>query len=80
MSDDDDDDKVVNVLDLNKDGTGKSEVPGLTGAAGIGPCFRCGGYGHFSKDCPTKHKHKARGQIQCHTLKLQWVSISHYNY
>ena len=37
---------------------GKSEVPGLTGAAGIGPCFRCGGYGHFSKDCPTRHKHK----------------------
>ena len=60
VSDDDDDDKVVNVLDLNKDGMGKSEVPGLTGAAGIGPCFRCGGYGHLSKDCPTRHKYKVK--------------------
>ena len=58
MSDDDDDDKVVNILDLNKDGMGKNEAPSLTGAAGIGPCFRCGGYGHLSKDCPTRHKHK----------------------
>ena len=60
MSDDDDDEKVVNVLDLNKDGTGKSEVPGLTGATGIGPCFRCGGYGHLSKDCPTRQQYKDR--------------------
>ena len=58
MSDDDDDDKVVNVLDLNKDGMGKNEVPSLTGAAGIGLCFTCGGYGHLSKDCPTRHKYK----------------------
>ena len=39
MSDDDDDDKVVNILDLNKDGMSKNDIPGITGAAGIGPCF-----------------------------------------
>ena len=61
MSDEDDDDKVVNVLDLNKDGTVKSVIPGLTGAAGIGPCFKCGGYGHLSKDCPSRDKVRERG-------------------
>ena len=39
ISDKEDNDKVVNVLDLNKDGTVKSVIPGLTGATGIGPCF-----------------------------------------
>ena len=54
ISDEEEDDKVVNVLDLNKDGTVKSIIPGLTGAAGIGLCFKCGGYGHLSKDCPSR--------------------------
>ena len=54
VSDEDDDDKRINVLDLNKDGMDKKVIPGMTGAAGIGPCFRCGGYGHFSKDCPMR--------------------------
>ena len=61
MSDEEDDDKIVNVLDLNKDGTAKSIIPGLTGATGIGPCFKCGGYGHLSKDCPLRDKMRERG-------------------
>ena len=61
VSDEEDDDKVVNVLDLNKDGIAKSVIPGLTGAAGIGPCFKCGGYGHLSKDCPSRDRVKERG-------------------
>ena len=60
MSDDDDDDKVVNILDLNKDGTSKNDIPGITGAAGIGLCFCCGGYGHLSRDCPTRDRSKDR--------------------
>ena len=52
VSDEEDDEKVVNILDLHKDGTPKNIVPGITGAAEIGPCFKCGGYGHLSKDCP----------------------------
>ena len=58
-----DDDKVVNMLDLNKDGTAKSIIPGLTGAAGIGPCFKCSGYGHLSKDCPSRDRVKERGNV-----------------
>ena len=61
ISEEEDDDKVVNVLDLNKDGTVKSVIPGLTGAVGIGPCFKCGGYGHLSKDCPSRDRVKERG-------------------
>ena len=61
ISEEKDDDKVVNVLDLNKDGTVKSVIPGLTGAMGIGPCFKCGGYGHLSKDCPSRDRVKERG-------------------
>ena len=61
VSDEEDDDKVVKVLDLNKDGTTKSIIPGLTGAAGISPCFKCGGYGHLSRDCPSRDKMKERG-------------------
>ena len=61
VSDEEDNDKVVNVLDLNKDGTVKSIIPGLTGATGIGPCFKCGGYGHLSKDCPSRDKVRERG-------------------
>ena len=60
VSEGDDDDKVVNVLDLNKDGTAKGIIPGLTGAAGIGPCFKCGGYCHLSKDCPSRDRLKDR--------------------
>ena len=56
-----DDDKVVNVLDLNKVGTAKSVIPGLTGAVGIGPCFKCGGYGHLSKDCLSRDRVKEKG-------------------
>ena len=26
------------------------------GAAPIGPCYRCGGYGHLGQDCPNKYK------------------------
>ena len=79
VSDDDDDDKVVNVLDLNKDGMGKSEVPGLTGAAGIGPCFRCGGYRHFSKDCPTKHKDKPNPIPYLKTTTGQYIPLQLLN-
>ena len=61
ISDEEDDDKVVNVLDLDKDGTVKSVIPGLTGATGIGPCSKCGGYGHLSKDCPSRDRVKERG-------------------
>ena len=61
ISDEEDDDKVVNVLDLNKDCTVKSVIPGLTGAMGIGPYFKCGGYGHLSKDCPSRDRVKERG-------------------
>ena len=61
ISDEEEDDKVVNVLDLNKDGTVKSIIPGLTGATGIGPCFKCGGYEHLSKDCPSRDQAKERG-------------------
>ena len=61
MSDEEEDDRVVNVLDLNKDGTVKGIIPGLTGAAGIGPCFTCIGYGHLSRDCPSRDKVKERG-------------------
>ena len=61
ISEEEDDDKVVNVLDLNKDGTAKSIIPGLTGAAGIGPCFKCSGYGHLSNDCPSRDRVKERG-------------------
>ena len=32
----------------------------MTGAAGMGPYFRCGGYGHFSKDCPTRTQGRDR--------------------
>ena len=39
MSEEEDNDKVVNVLDLHKDGTPKNIVPGIMGVAGIGPCF-----------------------------------------
>ena len=55
-SDDDDDNKTVNIIDLNKDGmtTAKGVIPGITGAAGIGPCFKCGEYGHLSRNCPTR--------------------------
>ena len=60
VSEEDNDDKVVKVLDLNKDGTAKGIIPGLTGAAGIGPCFKCGGYGHLSKDCPSRDRLKDR--------------------
>ena len=60
VSDEDDDDKRINVLDLNKDGTDKKIIPSMTGAAGIGPCFRCGGYGHFSKDCPMRTQTRDR--------------------
>ena len=60
MNDEKDDEKVVNVLDLNKDGTSKGIIPDLTGAAGIGPCFKCGGYGHLSKGCPSRDKSKDR--------------------
>ena len=55
VSEEEDDD---NVLDLNKDGTAKSVIPGLTGVAGIGPCFKCGGYGHLSQDCPSRDRSK----------------------
>ena len=61
ISDEEDDDKIVNVLDLNKDGTVKSIIPGLTGAVGIGPCLKCSGYGHSSKDCPSRDRVKERG-------------------
>ena len=55
VSDDDDDDKVVNIIDLNKDGmTTKAVILGTTGAAGIGPCFKCGEYGHLSRNCSTR--------------------------
>ena len=81
MSDDDDNDKVVNVLDLNKDGTGKNEVPGLTGAAGIGLCFRCGGYGHLSKDCPTRHKYKDKpnSTLYLKTTTSQYIPLQLLN-
>ena len=39
----------------------KSVIPGLTGAAGISLCFKCGGYGHLSKDCPSRDKVRERG-------------------
>ena len=58
VSDEDDDMKVVNVLDLNKDGTTKNgiPVPGLSGMVGIGPCFICSGYGHLNRGCPDQDK------------------------
>ena len=49
------------MLDLNKDGTAKGIIPGVTGATGIGPCFKCGGYGHLSKDYPSRDRLKDRG-------------------
>ena len=66
VSDEDDDEKRINVLDLNKDGTDKKIIPGMTGVAGIGPCFRCGGYGHFSKDCPTRTQTRDRSDMPQH--------------
>ena len=76
MSDEEDDDKVVNVLDLNKDGTAKSIIPGLTGATGIGPCFKCSGYGHLSRDCPSRDKMKERGNTSfIKTTSVQYILL-----
>ena len=76
MSDEEDDDKIVNVLDLNKDGTTKSIIPGLTGAAGIGPCFKRGGYGHLSRDCPSRDKIKERGNTSfIKTTSGQYIQL-----
>ena len=58
ISDDDNDDKVVNIIDLNKDGMTKTVIPGTTGAAGIGPCYKCGEYRHLSRNCPTRDNSK----------------------
>ena len=57
--------KVVNILDLNKDGTTKNgiPVPGLSGMVGIGPCFICGGYGHLSRGCPDPDKRNGKPEL-----------------
>ena len=76
VSEEDDDDKVVNVLDLNRDGMAKGIIPGLTGATGIGPCFKCGGYGHLSKDCPSRDRLKDRGNTSyVKTTSGQYISL-----
>ena len=76
ISEEEDDDKVVNVLDLNKDGTVKSIIPGLNGAVGIGPCFKCNGYGHLSKDCPSRDRVKERGNtLYIKTTSGQYIPL-----
>ena len=55
VSDDDDDgDKVVNIIDTTTLDAQTKHTPGPLGAAPIGPCYRCGGYGHLGQDCPNK--------------------------
>ena len=54
ISDDDDDDRVVNIIDLNKDGMTTTVIPGTTGAAGIGSCYKCFEYGHLEQALPHK--------------------------
>ena len=55
VSDDDDDgDKVVNIIDTTTLDVQTKHTPRPSGVAPIGPCYHCGGYGHLGQDCPNK--------------------------
>ena len=57
VSDDDDDgEKVVNLIDTTIPDVQTKHTPGPSGVAAIGPCYCCGGYGHLGRDCPNKYK------------------------
>ena len=82
VSDEDDNTKVVNILDLNKDGTTKNgiPVPGLSGMAGIGPCFICGGYGHLSRGCPDRDKRNGKPELPyVKTMTGQYIPLQMLN-
>ena len=56
VSDDDDngEDKVVNLINTGNPEAQMKHTPGPSGAAPVGPCYICGGYGHLGRDCPNK--------------------------
>ena len=56
VSDDDDNgrDKVVNLINTGNLEVQTKHTPGPSGAAPLGPCYVCGGYGHLGRDCPNK--------------------------